>query len=142
MRKWLLSSSLICAIVLCLLPQILPAQTITTIAGCGIGDDSLATKAELDRPVAVALDHSGNTYIADYDNGLVRMVNAAGIISTLVRGNGPSGVAVDRAGNVYMAFSGANVVAEVSTAGTLSIIAGTGVSGYNGDVIPATLRLN
>jgi sugar lactone lactonase YvrE len=119
-------------------PETLQGQTITTIAGCGIGDDSLATRAELDRPVAVALDHSGNTYIADYDNGLVRKVNASGIISTLAGGSGPSGVAVDRAENVYIAFSGNNLILKVSPTGTVSTIAGTATSGYNGDGIPAT----
>jgi len=138
MRKGLFFSFLYCAAALFMLPEMLQAQTITTIAGCGIGDDSLAIKAELDRPVAVALDHSGNTYIADFDNDLVRKVNAAGIISTFIQGNGPSGVAVDRAGNVFIAFSGNNVVRKVSTTGVISIVAGTGTSGYNGDAIPAT----
>ena len=137
MRKWL-HFSFVCAFGLFMLPQILPAQTITTIAGCGIGDDSLATKAELDRPVAVALDHLGNTYIADYDNGLVRKVNAAGIISSIIGGSGPSGVAVDKAGNVYVAFSGNNIIRKVSTTGVISTVAGTGTAGYNGDIIPAT----
>jgi len=143
MRKQLYFSLLVCTIALCTLPQILPAQTITTIAGCGIGNDSMATKAELDRPAAIAFDHSGNTYIADYDNDLVRKVNSAGIISTLVQGSGPSGVAVDRAGNVYIAFSGSNVIGKVSTTGVASTVAGTGVAGYNGDGIAAiSAKLN
>ncbi len=83
MRKWLVYSVPVFIIVLCMLPEIVPAQIISTIAGCGIGDDSMATRAELDRPVAVAMDNLGNTYIADYDNGLVRKVNAAGIISSI-----------------------------------------------------------
>jgi len=143
MRKQLYFSLLVCTIALCTLPLILPAQTITTVAGCGIGNDSMATKAELDRPVAIAFDHSGNTYIADYDNDLVRKVNSAGIISTLVQGSGPSGVAVDRAGNVYIAFSGSNVIGKVSTTGVASTVAGTGVAGYNGDGIAAiSAKLN
>ena len=112
-----------------MLPELLPAQMITTIAGCGIGDDSLATRAELDRPVAVAMDNLGNTYIADFDNGVVRKVNAAGIISTFAGGSGPSGVAVDRAGNVYIAFSGNNIIRKVSTTGVISNVAGTGTAG-------------
>ena len=47
---------LVCAAALFILISVNSfAQTITTIAGCGIGDDSLATRAELDRPVAVAM---------------------------------------------------------------------------------------
>ncbi len=143
MRKWLLYSVPVFIIVLCMLPEIVPAQIISTIAGCGIGDDSMATRAELDRPVAVAMDNMGNTYIADYDNGLVRKVNAAGIISSIASGNGPSGVAVDKAGNVYMAFSGSNVIRKLSTTGVISTVAGTGTAGYNGDGIAAvTAKLN
>ncbi|HTA83989.1 MAG TPA: hypothetical protein VK783_13685, partial [Bacteroidia bacterium] len=99
------------------------AGIISTIAGSSIGgykgDGSPATKAELSSPSAMAIDASGNFYIVDSFNGYIRMVNTAGIISTLA-GNGsfsysgdggpataaglysPWGIAVDASGKVYV----------------------------------------
>src|SRR5580698_11481202 len=51
------------------------------------GDGGPATDAELNVPEGVSGDSSGNIYIADYDNGVIRMVNTSGIIST-VAGSG------------------------------------------------------
>lgn len=95
---------------------------ITTVAGNGtegyLGDNELATATYLSSPADVALDSSGNMYIADYGNSRVRQVTN-GIITT-VAGNGnygftgsggtatsaqignPTGVAVDTTGNIYV----------------------------------------
>jgi RHS repeat-associated protein len=98
---------------------------ISTVAGNGTagysGDAGSATSAELDFPIAVAVDTGGNFYIADYANDRVRRVTASsGEIST-VAGNGtlgysgdggaattaeladPHDVALDYAGNLYIA---------------------------------------
>src|SRR5207244_4867078 len=64
-----------------------------TVAGTGTqgfaGDGGKATSARLNGPVAVALDPSGNIYIADAGNCRVRQVDPLGNISTLA-GNGRS----------------------------------------------------
>ena len=110
--------------------------TITTVAGnyakgAGYsGDGGTATSAQLNQPYSVALDASGNMYIADTGNNVVRKVSSGGIISTVV-GNGtagytgdggtptsaelnqPYGVAVDTSGNLYIADYGNNVIREV-----------------------------
>jgi sugar lactone lactonase YvrE len=138
--------------------------TITTVAGGGsgcagqtdaLGDGCPATSAELSVPAGVAVDSAGNLYIADYDNDRIRKVNASGIITT-VAGNGsygyngdnfaatraelnfPSGVAVDSAGNLYIADRNNQRIRKVDASGTITTVAGTGISGYNGDNIPAT----
>jgi sugar lactone lactonase YvrE len=138
-----------------LLPFFSHAQIITTIAGCGIGDDSLAIKAELFYPHSVAVDTEGNVYIAEADNSRVRKVNTSGIIATIA-GNGrygfsgdggpgtaaqlsyPSGVTVDRAGNVYVSDQDNSRVRMISTSGIISTYAGNGTRGYSSDDIPAT----
>ena len=142
-----------------ILPQPICAQTITTVAGCGIGNDSLATKAELIYPMKVAFDNAGNSYIADQDNAMIRKVDASGVITTFA-GNGNEGysgdggpataatfiniysVAVDKLGNVYIADAGysttGSVIRKVNTSGIISTFAGTGPPGYNGDSIAAT----
>jgi trimeric autotransporter adhesin len=121
------------------------------------GDGGSATLAELRYPYGVAKDKSGNVYIADYYNCLIRVVNSAGNISTfaglVVSGNAgqcgytgdggpatgaklnsPYGLAVDSKGNVYFADYSNNVVREVTTGGTITTIAGIGgIAGYGGD---------
>src|SRR5215471_8384212 len=66
------------------------AGTITTVAGggscCALGDGALATNANLAAPSGIAVDASGNMYIADTGNGRLRKVSANGIISTYAGG--------------------------------------------------------
>jgi len=129
-------------------------SNISTVAGNGIlsysGDGASATKAQLNGPTAVAQDASGNTYIADTLNNVVRQVTAAGVISTFAgtgtagfagdggaankaQLNSPQGVTVDSAGNVYIADSGNHRVRVVSTNGNISTFAGNGSPGNSGD---------
>jgi sugar lactone lactonase YvrE len=67
-----------------------PSGSISTVAGTGragfAGDGGPATKAELNRPDALAFDSKGNLYIGDHDNGAIRMVSADGVISTFFDG--------------------------------------------------------
>lgn len=129
-----------------------------TIAGTGSagfsGDGGPAVNAELNSPAAVALDSAGNVYIADRDNGRVRVVNRAGTIATVAgsaNANGigdgasavaaalaaPQGVAVDGAGDIFVSDTGHNRVREVFANGTIVTIAGNGNRGYAGDGGPA-----
>ena len=76
------------------------AQIITTYAGNGFGagqgfgsysgDGGQATSAGLSNPFSTAVDASGNVYIADRGNNVIRIVNASGTISTYA-GNGTAG---------------------------------------------------
>ncbi len=133
---------------------------ISTVAGTGrgggSGDGGPAVEAQLYLPSGVAVDGSGNIYIADTDNHRIRKVDAAtGNIST-VAGSGwggyigdgvpavraqlylPSGVAVDGSGNIYVADRGNSRIRKVDAAtGNISTIAGTGTQGYGGDGGPA-----
>lgn len=132
---------------------------ITTIAGNGTpgysGDGGTALSAQLNGPLGLALDASGNLYIADSRNSVVRIVTPTGTINTFA-GNGaigysgdgglaamaqlatPVGLAVDSSGNVYISDSGVSVVRMVTPAGLIVTIAGNGSSGYSGDAGPAT----
>jgi len=130
------------------------AGTITTVAGNGTsgysGDNGPAINAQLSNPAGLAIDGSGNLYIADSGNNCIREVTASGTITT-VAGNGtagfsgdgglatraelrsPAGVAVDSSGDLFIADTLNNRVREVSTAGIISTIAGNGNASFSGD---------
>ena len=137
---------------------------ITTIAGTGLpgynSDDIMATTALLNFPCSVALDGSGNVYIADTYNYRIRKVTVSTGIITTIAGTGlygsggivgvvtgyllsnPTGVAFDGSNNVYIADTDNNCVRKVTVStGTITTIAGTGLPGYNGDDIIATTAL-
>jgi trimeric autotransporter adhesin len=141
------------------------AQIINTVVGNGYeagfgggysGDGGPATDAEFNSPVSIAFDKNHNLYIADRNNHVVRMVNTAGIVST-VAGNGHNGlsgdggpataaeleddvgVLVDSLGNLYISEDAiAFRLRKVNTAGIINTIAGNGIGGYSGDGGPAT----
>ena len=132
--------------------------TITTIAGTGVagyaGDGSPAAQAQLNGPAGLALDSSGNLYIADSGNHVVRRISPGGTITTIA-GNGisatsgdgglataaslavPTALATDAQGNLYIADTSANRVRLVTLGGLIVSIAGTGAAGYSGDNGPA-----
>jgi hypothetical protein len=132
---------------------------VTVVAGNGIdggvGDGGAATNAELGGSLSVAVDKSGNLFIADSATNRVRKVNTQNIISTFA-GVGHAGfwgdggaatnasigaitaLAVDGHGNLYIADQGNACVRLVSTNGTISTVAGLGVFGYGADGVPAT----
>lgn len=104
------------------------------------GDGGSATMAQLNEPRGVAVDSSGNVYIADTQNSAIRRVDTSGIITTVINTqlNKPTSVAVDSAGNLYIADQGDNVIRRLPPGGnTLSTVAGTGTAGYAGDNGPA-----
>ena len=72
---------------------------ITTIAGNGAagfaGDNGPAVNAELNDPMAVAVDSAGNLYIGDYQNHRVRKIAASTGVITTIAGTGPPGYTGD-----------------------------------------------
>jgi ribosomal protein S11 len=111
----------------------------------------------LNYPRGIAVDASGNIYIADFSNNCIRMVTkSTGIITTIAgsggngyRGDGgqataaqfgdTAGFAVDASGNIYIADSSNNCIRMVTkSTGIITTIAGSGVRGYSGDGGQAT----
>jgi DNA-binding beta-propeller fold protein YncE len=115
------------------------------IGGAGHANGT-GTAATFYGPQGVASDSSGNIYVSDQTNELIRVISTAGVVTTLagtpgVSGstngtgaaalfNSPSQLAVDASGNVYVADAGNDVIREITPAGVVSTYAGTvGVSG-------------
>ena len=138
------------------------AGVITTVAGTGtIGyraadDGAAAMSARISAPTDVAVDSSGNLYIADRGNHRIRRVDAAGVITTvagtgtagyraaddggaatLARINFSSDVAADSSGNLYIADTNNHRIRKVNTAGVITTIAGDGTGSFSGDGGPA-----
>jgi trimeric autotransporter adhesin len=117
---------------------------ISTVAGNGIygysGDNGPATSASLKMPYSVAVDSSGNLYIADQDNNRIRRVDyGTGIITTVASVNSPAGIAVDSSGNLYVADYINNSIRKVDRGtGIITTVAGNGTPGFSGDNAAAT----
>jgi len=148
------------------IPMLATAQIVKTVAGNGdtgyTGDGGSALSGEFNLPTSVRLDNSGNLYIADWRNNVIRKINTSGIITTVVGNgygagiigmggysgdngpatdaelNGPGDIAFDSDGNMYVADNGNGVIRKVNAAGIITTFAGNGYLGYNGDGIPAT----
>ena len=128
---------------------------LTTIAGQlnqqgYTGDGGPATSATLDTPEGLAFDPTGNLYIADTKNNVIRKVDLqTGLISTYAGSqigyggdgglassallNGPWGLASDPQGNLFIADLNNNRIRKVSADGTMTTVVGDGTNGYATD---------
>jgi len=133
---------------------------VTTIAGSGShgfsGDGGPATSASFWGPPSIAVDPSGNLFLADIINQRIRKVSVSGIITT-VAGNGnqgfsgdggpaisasfynPGAVAADASGNLFISDNMNQRIRKVSASGIITTVAGNGTQGFSGDGGPATL---
>jgi len=127
--------------------KITPEGVVSTLAGSTSGfADATGTAAKFDRPQGVAVDSSGNVYVADYSNNRIRKITSAGVVTTLAgdraegdangtgtaaRFHGPSGVAVDSSGNVYVADRSNHRIRKITPAGEeVTTLAGTATPGH------------
>jgi len=144
-----------------LIRKVSSSGVISTYAGTTTGysgDGGVATAAQLNYPVGIALDSSDNLYIAEMSNNLVRKVTPGGIISTYagyynnkIGGssgdggqatsallNNPTAVAIDSSGNLYITDRLNYVIRKVTSSGIITTIAGTHTQGYCADGTQAT----
>lgn len=127
------------------------AGDVTTFAGvAGVTgtNDGTGTAARFDNPTSLAIDGSGNIYVADTFNHAIRKITSAGVVTTLAgkpgtsgtndgngleaRFNSPFCLAVDGSGNVYVSDTGNQTIRKITPGGDVSTLAGTaGISGTN-----------
>ena len=126
--------------------EISPAGVVTTLAGSGLQGsvNGIGNAASFYQPTGVAVDASGNVYVAENGNDLIREVSQNGTVTTFA-GTGasgslnatrtassfnfPQGVAIDVNGNIYVADYGNNLIREISPAGVTTTLAGNGNQG-------------
>ncbi|MEI6716024.1 MAG: HYR domain-containing protein, partial [Verrucomicrobiota bacterium] len=110
--------------------------------------DGTGSAARFSGPTSVAVDASGNVYVADSDNCTIRKITSAGIVSTFAgsagvlgsidgtgsaaRFSGPTGVAVDSSGSVYVADTGNHTIRKISSGGVVTTLAGS--AGLNASI--------
>ena len=123
--------------------KITPAGMVTTLAGRAGSPgaaDGPASTAQFHGPMGVAVDASGNVYVAEADSFTIRKITPAGMVSTLAGhagsvgiedGSGsrsrfikPVSVAVDGGGSVYVADEGNSSIRKITPAGFVSTMAG------------------
>jgi sugar lactone lactonase YvrE len=131
-------------------PKITPAGIVTTLAGLEhqMGSaDGTGSDARFNDHLGVAVDGTGNVYVADTDNSTIRKITPGGVATTLAglagnkddtdgvgdsaRFESPFGVAVDRAGNVYVADGVNNTIRKITSSGVVTTLAGKAI--YNTD---------
>ncbi len=120
--------------------------------------DGTGAAASFALPKAVAVDASGNVYVADTNNSVIRKITAAGEVTTLagtaglsgsIDGTGtaalfsyPQGIAVDASGNVYVADTRNSTIRHITPQGVVTTLAGTAGAPGNVDDVGNAARFN
>lgn len=137
------------------------ALVVSTIAGAPGGsgtNDGVGSSAQFDFPVGLALDASGNLYVADYDNQTIRQITPAAAVTTLAglagasgtndgvgnsaRFSNPAAVAVDQNGNVIVGDTLNNAIRQITPVGNVTTLAGLSDTAGSSNGPAATATFN
>ena len=126
--------------------KITPTGVVTTLAGSGVAGaaNGIGIAAQFNLPFGIAVDNTGNLYVSDTWNHLIRKITPNGIVTTFsgsVAGfydgivtsalfSAPGGIAVDGLGNVYVADINNQRIRKITASGVVTTIAGTGAIGF------------
>lgn len=133
----------------CSIRKITSAGVVTTFAGvtslCSYADGT-GTAARFNYPSGIAMDKSGNIYVAGNDDQTIRKITPSGVVTTLAgqagisgsadgtgpaaRFNYPFGIAVDASGTVYVSENSNNTIRKITPDGVVTTLAG--LAGFSG----------
>jgi sugar lactone lactonase YvrE len=115
--------------------------TLAGLAGSSGSSDGTGSAARFNNPFGIAVDSSGNVFVADTSNRTIRKVTSAGVVTTLAgsagnsgsadgtgsaaRFNNPNGIAADTAGNLFVADTSNRTIRKVTSAGVVTTLAGS-----------------
>lgn len=122
------------------------AQTVSTLAGSGVpgSADGTGILASFNNPGGIAVDASGNVYVADQTNNKIRKITSAGVVTTFagsgtaasVDGTGtaasfyfPTGIVIDATGDLFVAEFYGHKIRKITPAGVVTTFVGSGVAG-------------
>jgi sugar lactone lactonase YvrE len=108
--------------------------------------------AKFSNPWGICVDDTGNVYVADTYNNVIRKIWVSGGVTTYAGSdsgfagfvNGPNAkaefylplsLAIDKSGNIYVADNGNNSIREISVSGVVTTVAGTGPTDSTGSYI-------
>jgi sugar lactone lactonase YvrE len=141
--------------------EVTPSGLVTTLAG-SVGQsgstDGPGSAARFYAPQNVAVDGSGNLYVADPFNNTIRKVSPSGVVTTLAgsagrygstdgigsvaRFNKPSGVAADTLGNLVVGDADNNTIRKVTATGVVTTLAGSAGRRGSADGTGSAARFN
>ncbi|HEX7808735.1 MAG TPA: hypothetical protein VF608_08420, partial [Thermoanaerobaculia bacterium] len=132
--------------------KITPAGEVMTLAGVSTAAGSVDGRGAAARfftPMGIAVDATGNVYIADYVDHTIRKITPSGMVTTLAGFSGqfgttdgsgsaarfrhPSSIAVDGSGNVFVADYWNHTIRKITPAGDVSTFAGLAETPGTGD---------
>ena len=124
--------------------RITPDGMVSTVAGDGVpGDlDGAALAARFDTPTALVVDEAGDVLVADTQNGAIRKITRAGVVSTLARSpldaeqplmRRPGSLALTHDGFLYVGDLARGRILQVSPDGQLRGLTGIGIDFHAGD---------
>lgn len=129
--------------------KLTPSGSVTTLAGVSIGwGDGIGTNVRFNTPNGIALDPSGNVWVADTFNNTIRRVSPTGVVNTIAGvptvsgtndGTGtnalfyyPTTMAFDSATNLFICDSGNSTIRKLDPSGAVTTVAGVpGAFGTN-----------
>lgn len=132
--------------------------TLAGLEGSPGSANGTGSTARFGFPIGVAMDASGNVYVADYGTSTIRKITSIGAVSTLAgtayqigstdasgsaaRFNAPNNVAVDSGNNVYVSDSGNNTIRKITSGGVVSTVAGSAANSGSTDGTGNAARFN
>jgi len=122
-----------------LIRKITPAGVVSTFAGSGTAgaNNGQGTSASFNFPSGIAIDKSGNLYVAEQGSGLIRKITPQGLVSTFAGGGtslngqgtqasffGPIAITIDQSGNLYVSDTYNDLIRKITPSGLVSTLAG------------------